>query len=925
MFRRTKLCSSILIAFGGTLGFVGLPALGQQLERVEITGSSIKRIESETALPVQVITRQDILKSGASNVEQLMQTISAMSSNQGIAAASASGSTTGGISAISMRGLGSARTLVLLNGRRLAPYGVGNVNDSVSVDVNSIPLSAIERIEVLKDGASSVYGSDAIAGVVNFILRKDLQGGELNAEYGDSTQGGGSITKLSGAWGTGDIGSDRYNLMVVGSYQKEGALFGRDRAFAQHSYNVAENNDTTSGNTYPANVAAVDGSFGSRNPTKPFGCIAPYSFVDPNTGVFGTRACRFDPASLVTLIPATERLSLFLSGKVALTDNIEAFAEASYNKNTQHTVIQPVPISDQFTIPLSNPLANTAPYNLYTTFPSSTIILTSASAFYPTAYIQGLTGGATPDLFVRYRAAVNGNRDITDISEAPRVTLGIRGTAASWDFDTAFLHSQSKVREQVNDGYPIYSKVLPLLNSGTVNFFGPNTADIDAQLRATNFTGDSFRVTSSLTSFGAKASRDLFQLPGGPVSIAVGGEGRVEKYLFQPSEELAQGDISGYGGNIAFVDKQRKVASLFAETNVTAMKGLEFDAAVRYDKYQGSGNSTTPKISMRWQPTREFLFRGAVGKGFRAPSLGDLYTPSTTGVSQTGLSDPLRCPTTDDGIKDCATQFPTTNGGFAGLKSEKSNNATVGIVLEPTKEVSLAVDVFRIKLKDTISNGLPQAVILGDLGKYGSYVTRGAVDPAYPALPGPIINIDQTNLNTGETRLAGIDFDLKGSFPTPEYGRFSLGFSGTYFIKYDTQNPDGTFSSNVANLSQSTTGGVIPRLKTYQSVTWSRNDWDVTLGMNWQSGYEDVLGNLLDTEDPDCACTKRRVGAYETYDLQASFSGIQNTRLTFGVKNLLNRIPPYTNQGFSFQSGYDPQYADPRGRFVYARMSFAFK
>ena len=203
---------------------------------------------------------------------------------------------------------------------------------------------------------------------------------------------------------------------------------------------------------------------------------------------------------------------------------------------------------------------------------------------------------------------MSGNRDLTDISEAPRLTFGARGNVAGWDFDSAFLWSQSKVREQVNDGYPIYSMILPLLNSGTVNFFGDNTADVLSQIRATNFTGDAFRVTSTLTSIGGKVSREVAQLPGGGVGLALGAEARQEKYAFDPSAELAQGDISGYGGNIAQVDKKRNVGSLFAEVTVPVVKTLELDAAVRYDHYQGVGNSTTPKISAR--SSRPLLFSG---------------------------------------------------------------------------------------------------------------------------------------------------------------------------------------------------------------------------------------------------------------------------------------------------------------------------
>lgn len=923
MFRRTKICSAVMAALGSSMMLGGVPAFAQQtLERVEITGSAVKRIDAETALPVQVLTRDDVQRTGAGTVEQLLQTVSANSSSGGQVAASASGATTGGISSISLRGLDSRRTLVLVNGRRVAPYGVGFTNDSVSVDVNSIPLAAIDRVEILKDGASSLYGSDAIAGVVNFILRKDFKGAELSAEVGAPTQGGGARSqRASIAFGKGDLATDKYNFMVIGSVSKESALFGRDRDFAAHSYNVEQQNDTTSGNTFPANIAALDGSFGARNPTAATGCVAPYSFIDPN---FPPNRCRFDPAGLVTLLPKTDRISLVAIGKFAITNEIEGFVEASINQNKQRTVIQPVPISDQFTIPPNNPLANQAPYNdtSITAKPSSTIIMSPSSPYYPTAYVQSLTGGATPDLLIRYRAGVNGNRDLTDISTAPRLTFGAKGTMAGWDFDSAFLYSSSRVREQVNDGYPIYSKILPLLNSGTVNFFGDNTPETVAAMRATNFTGDAFSVKSTLTSVGGKVSKDMAQLSGGPLALALGGEFRREQYDFKPSTELAQGDISGYGGNIAKVDKSRSVASLFTEVAVPITKTVELDGGFRFDKYQGVGNSYTPKVSARWQPAKEFLVRGSLGRGFRAPSLADLYTPTTTGVSQTGLSDPVRCPVTEDGIRDCATQFTTTNGGNSKLTPEKSTNLTVGIVAEPTKDISIAADFFKIRLKDTISQGLPQAFILANLDKYGSFITRGPADPANPTLPGPITAIDQTNINLGQTKVSGIDIDARWRIPAGDLGRFMVMFNGTYFRQFDTENPDGSFSPQVGNMNNSTTGGVIPRLKTYQSVTWSRDAWDVTFALNWQSSYLDVPGSLQDPSEPGFKF--RRVSAYETYDLQTSYSPTKAFRVTVGVKNLFDKDPPYTNQGFSFQSGYDPQYGDPRGRFLYARMSYSF-
>lgn len=891
----------------------------QEGQRVEITGSSIRRIDAETALPVQVLTREDIARTGAVNVEQLLQTVSAISSSGTLTASSVSGATTGGISSISLRGLSSIRTLVLLNGRRIAPYGMGFTGDSVSVDVNSIPLAAIERVEVLKDGASAVYGSDAIAGVVNFILRKDYTGLELSAQLGDTSDGGAATRRAGVLWGSGNLARDGYNLMIGALFQKEEALFGRQRAFAASGTNLDTQNDTSSGNTFPANITAADGSFGSVNPTAPT-CPGPYSSFIPFRS---TVACRFDPAPLVQLIPQAERASIYGAANLRLNNDLEAYLQASFNRNKQNNVIQPVPLSDQFNIPLNNPLAGQAPYNTFTPFPASTILLTSASPFYPTAFVQGITGGATPDLLVRYRAAANGNRDITDISESPRMVAGLKGTGLGWDFDAGVLHSKNKLTERVNDGFPVLTKILPLLNSGAVNLFGPNTAAVNDQIRATNFIGTAFEVSSQLDSVQAKASRDLMQMPSGPLALALGVELRREQYAFTASPEIRTGDVSGYGGNFGDTDRSRHVESVFTEVSVPLAKGLEGTAAVRFDRYQGVGNSTTPKLSLRWQAMRELVLRGSIGKGFRAPSLQDLYLPSQDSVTTPGLSDPARCPTTNDQVRDCGTQYPVRFQGTPTLRPERSVSATLGLVAEPVRDLSIAADLFKINLKDQINNGITPSVILADtasLAKYASLVQRGPVDPAFPALPGPISLIDQSNLNIGRIIVTGVDFDNKWRLQAGDMGRLTLAYSGTYFITYDAQNPDGSYTGAISQVNGAT-GGVVPRLKTYLSASLTRGDWSGTLAYNWQRGYYD-LGN-----SPFFDLPTRRVGNYETFDAQLQWGGIRNLQLTLGVRNLLNRDPPFTNAGgqTSFQSGYDPQYADPRGRFVYLGANYSFK
>ncbi|HTP72828.1 MAG TPA: TonB-dependent receptor [Burkholderiaceae bacterium] len=934
---KTKMRPAAWASRAACVGLAALPsltALAQDSgQRVEITGSSIKRTDAETALPVQVLTRKEIAATGAVNVEQLLQTVSAMTSSGSTVNSSASGATTGGLSGISLRGLTSLRTLVLINGRRIAPYGIGFVGDSVSVDVNSIPLSAIERVEVLKDGASAVYGSDAIAGVVNFILRKDYAGLELSADYGDTTRGGANFKRATITWGKGDITSDKFNVMVSASYQKEAALYGRDRDFASRGYNVDANNDTTSFNTFPANFLLLDGSGNGGNASAP-ACPGPYAFDSPF--LTGSGFCAFDPSPLVTLIPESERANLYATARFAVSSSLELFAEASYNRNTQRTIIQPVPISELFALPPNHPFFNVPPYNgLYppnapgglagtptgTTPGSSTIIVYPGSPYYPTSTVQALVGAGNPlvPISILYRAGVNGNRDFTDVAEAPRFVLGARGDYSGWDYEGALLYSASKVREQVNDGYPALSQILPILNGGNVNFWGPSTPDVDAALRATNFTGDAFRIKSELGSMQGKATRELMSLGGGALALALGAEYRKEKFLFDPAPIIQTGDIAGYGGNFLLTDKSRDVEAAFGEINMPLAKGLEVNAALRFDHYQGVGSSTTPKASARWQPTSSLLFRGAIGKGFRAPSLQDLYLPVTNNVTPAGASDPLRCPTTNSRT-DCSTQFTTINGGNPDLKPEKSTNATLGLVLAPTNNTSLAIDAFKINLKDTIVNGVTASTILGDLDKYGYLVTRGAADPAFPTLPGPIVSITQTNLNLGETRVAGIDLDGRWAIGANEYGKFSASLTGTYFTKYDVQNPDGSFSGGIDQVNTAT-GGVIPRWKHYLALDWGLGPWGATLAQNFQKSYHD-LPPASATGEP-----LRRVGAYETYDLQVRYTGIKSLTLRGGIRNLFDRPPPYSNAGgqTGFQGGYDNTYGDPRGRFVYAGVSYEFK
>jgi iron complex outermembrane receptor protein len=293
------------------------------------------------------------------------------------------------------------------------------------------------------------------------------------------------------------------------------------------------------------------------------------------------------------------------------------------------------------------------------------------------------------------------------------------------------------------------------------------------------------------------------------------------------------------------------------------------------------------------------------------------------------VSDPLRCgqPVAGGGFNnsstDCKTQFPITVGGKTDLQPETSTNSTLGVVFEPINNASFSLDWWQVNLKQTIISGIAPQVILADQVKYASFITRGAPDGACIGCPGPITNIDQTNLNLGETRVRGVDVDFRYRMPAIAPGVYTVGLNGTYFLKYDLQNPDGSFSSingMVSPIAQGN-GGVIPRWRHYLYVDWKLAPWSLTLAQQYQSHYLDIPGTNEDTTD-------RHVSAYTLYHFFSSYTGVldKNLKITFGIRNLLNTKPPYTNAGGQnyFQAGYDPGYVDPRGRTFLLSATYKF-
>ena len=894
------------------------------LQEVVVTGTAIKGLNAETSLPVQVFKAEDIARTGVTTTEDLFRLITAASAAGSVQTAQSTGFQNGSLSAISLRGLNSGRTLVLINGRRASVYGGGsNGANGDSVDISQIPIAAIERVEILKDGASALYGSDAIAGVVNFILKSDYQGLEVSGLAGTPTRDGGGTTEtFSVLGGLGDLKTDRYNVTLSAFFDHDSPILGSSRPFASR-YNPQFGNDVTSSFAFPANVILPTHATGSGSTTaNPLaGNCGPASINDINYPA----QCRFDNDSEVSLQPEQKRYGQNLDARLAVGDNSQLYFQESFAVTDTIQQVQPVPLSSGNPLLPGNPYIAFLTNLLATKYPTYNAAATGAlpgtgafllpptSPYYPTAFAAA-HGQAGQPLNLIYRDFANGPRLTEDVADAFRTVLGFKGNAYGWDYDTGFLYSESLVHENLLAGYAEYSEIQPLLDSGVINPFGPtSSAAALAQANADTFTGQDFDSKTSITSVNGTASRTFFALPAGNVTGAVGVELRRETFDFNPATAIQTGNISGEGGNQLPESAARSVESAFFETNVPLAQGLDADAAVRWDHYQGVGGTVNPKGSVKWQPVDWVLLRTSAGTGFRAPSLTDLYASQATSVTSNGTRDYIQCATFNANNPACSFQFTTVTGGNPNLKPETSQNFAFGTVFQPVKNLSIDLDSFWIFLKNEITvGGLPYTTILASAAsetEFASFITRNAA--------GNITAIQQTNANLFKTDVSGVDADLRYAFDLPQ-GRVSLLANGTYYYRYVIQNANGTYTSQLDQGLD--TVGFVSRFRYTATVLYDINDFNFSVTQNFQKKYHDFASDITGVN--------REVSAYDTADAQVNWTGLNHFKLTLGARNIFDKNPPYANYGASvnnFAGGYDLSYGSPVGRFVYVSATYSLK
>ncbi|CAD5365865.1 conserved exported hypothetical protein [Rubrivivax sp. A210] len=871
LFKRTQVCSGVLVALGAMLA---LPALAQSGQLVEITGSRIKRIAAEGPLPVEVITRLDIEKKGVTSTNDLLRSLSYMSSfNDELI--SNSPNATGSASA-GFRGLGGDQTVVLLNGRRLANYGF----DGAFVNLNTIPLGAIERVEVLKDGASAIYGADAIGGVINFITRKDYRGAEITGGYGVSNRGDVKQTDVGGTLGFGNIDTDRFNVMVNLSYMKRDPLMNLDRERTRTADFRRFKGGGNQLSTFAPTGNFVNPVTGKQSPFQP--CPDPSLVVSPSPltpGDAASSSCLFDFAPYRSTLFGTERLGGIVTGRIRASDNTSIFGEVLFARSESFASAAPTP--GNFA------LAGTG----------------SAIPHPANPFVQDIT--------VRGRPLQAGPRTTENTSDATRFVVGVDTVIAGQDVNIAVGQAKNKA-ENVDGGYFLFDKMTAAINAGTFNPFSlTNPQSVLDSIKSS----DTRQGETTNTFVEGRVSGDLFKLAGGAAGYSVGVTFGKEEIADIPGLNSQAGNVFG-SIQQGPVTGSRNLTAAYAELALPFTNWIEMQLALRTDRYEGGTSSTTPKIAIRVQPIKEVLLRASYSEGFKMPSLRDLF--GGTNESADSVQDFQGCanavPTPVPAANCPRLQYTRQSGGNALLKPEKSKSMNFGVLLEPVKDITLGLDYFIIEKTDEVGDVPTQYAI--DNVPYVKNATTAL--PGNPGVTvtrdtnGTITLIKRPSGNLGKREIQG--FDLSGGIrvATP-LGRARFDASGTYYEKYKYADlPDAPLFSRTNLLN-------LPRWRTQATVGLATDGWDFSLTANSRSKFFDKPQATASTP---ANRTTPVVGNFDTFDAAVVYSGFKGLRLSMTVQNLADKQPPFSNNdprtlGFA-------QTDDLRGRYIRFGAAYTF-
>jgi len=928
MYKKTAMAQAVSLALVGltlTQAAVAQEATSGPIQRVEITGSSIKRASAETASPVQVISREDLAKSGKGTVAEYLQTLTADGAGSlptGFGNGFAAGST-----AISLRGLGATSTLVLLNGRRMAPFARADDGQKSFTDLSTIPMEAVERIEVLKDGASSTYGADAIAGVVNIILRKDFTGTIAKITLGESRYRDGESGKASLTWGKGNLDNDGYNILVNAELYSNHQLYNKDRAdrawigkgdLRPYGYPLATQ---FAAGDIRGGVAGATPTGAIRNPTSlAYEYLAGCSGLSVSPQPTPANGCVWYQDQFRSMQPQVDGFNLYTRVTRNLNADLQVYAEAGYSK--RDTAFTLVPPSITPTVAFPPNAGNPSGVINYGSGAGTTIVMAAGHPQNP----YGVP------VRVRYSAFDVGPNTRSVDNEFNRLVLGVKGQQYGWDFDAAYVHSESKL--DLNYSNMLNMKVVAAALGDPKSayfpyYIGTQAGKNPASLYAAMVTNAVSHSTTKLDVVDVKASRELMQLPGGALGLAVGAEHRREK-LDNPS---LTGTIDGsINSSYVAAKGDEKISAVFVEVAAPVIKSLELNAAMRYDHYSHF-SSTTPKVGAKWTPVKTFALRGTYSEGFRAPG------PAESGIDSqsTGTAtarDPIRCPngTPAPGASsnDCAASVAAVKVGNPDLSPEKSKGATLGMVWDPLNDTSLSLDLWKIKRNNEINPlsyseaaALPTA-IRSDNNLVNP--TTGAVIPN----SGTLLISKAPYRNSSYTEIKGIDLDVKQKFRLGDYGRLTAGLTWTHvasWLRVESATVKYQFAGTHGNCDTSNCAGT-PKDKISLVMGWDKDEWNVTATANYRSDMKNILyegvGCATTYADGSAAPVGCKIASFTAVDLSVRYNVTKQLQLIGSINNLFDKIAPLDPLTYGGMS-YNPMDASGAiGRYFKAGARYQF-
>jgi len=941
-----------IFAGGGAVGLALLAAppelMAQEaapkpIARVEVTGSNIRRAQAETASSVQTVNRADIERSGKTTVAELLQTLAV--DNAGSVPTSFGNGFAAGASGISLRGLGTASTLVLLNGRRMAPYGLADDGQKVFADLNVIPTDAVERVEILKDGASAIYGSDAIAGVVNIILRRDFQGSTVRALVGTATAGDGQQYNVAATWGKGDLDADGFNMLLNFEYKKTDEIWNRERGnrdwvgkadlrpwgfSAQEALGGtgAITGNNASGSAVNGNVRNPDtlNYYNRGNPagvgfTRQFPGAACSNFTNHPQGDPGG-GCLVDAPFLYSQIqPDQEYTSLFGRGTLKLPRNIEAYTELNLYNSLTRTATTPSTISANQGYP-GGPVSG------------------AGAAFGPTHPDNPYFGR---EARLRYLATDVGPRRSDIGSTFIRALLGARGTDMGWEWDTSLLYSRSRVGNTRN-GYLQRDATFALLNPtpanvataiannpgyralpvGTLWRIAENAGLNSPAVYAALSPEISNKAHTEIAQIDFKATREFGKLPGGPLGVAVGAEFRHEAAELRPTTGTERGNIIGLG--YSAYDGQRNVFAMYGEALAPVWQGVELTGAIRWDHFTDVGNAYTPKVGVKWTPVRQLAVRATWARGFRAPSPAENGRGGLAAFST--ATDPVRCALGVQAACNPATIALITSPN-PDLSPERSKSYNVGVIWDPLPRTSVSIDYWQIKRKNEINQEqIPEAILAGRVSRDPTTAEAGI-----PGDPGAITAVLASYVNSAQTKVRGVDVDARHSMPLPGgYGNLVFDAKWTHLFKWIRTERDGSsrdFAGTHGNCDVSNCIGT-PDNRVNLRGTWERDNIRVSANVNFRGRIDNTLfkndpagcaSHFANGSDAPSDC---RLASFTTVDLVFRWKPQPKWEVFGSIQNVTDKIAPLDPLTYGAVS-YNPlDYYGAIGRFFTLGARYTF-